>query len=635
MIRDIGHIRWKDPLQWMESMRGERWNTFMKRERRRFHTALNESSTKKSLEHSTNAFISAAKEEEEGCSFLCEEGGTKIILTWQANETYKWSWESHEMPLAGDIDISASGTVVYSTDLTSGSLQYKVVALQKHREIWYYEGIREHGLGGNIAIMGDRVYMIEASAPLSYRWLISVDLETGKSRKVHYEEKDPYSSIYLYRGENRCLFMIADNAGKQCLYHIGHGGKVQQLSKEKGVVFHPVGYAKQSEEPCYFVCESAVDMKWKACGEALEALKFPENLGEHGIDWMSISCGLLIHRAHGERIFDLCSHRRKPKRVYSIFGEILPHFNNGWLGHIGIEQGVEMILQTPGSSPIRAFFSVKGALSLAPSSVYGKNVLGWAKSSDGERVRWACTWDRDRGAPRGLIVTGYGAYGSPTSFFTSRWKPYIEKGFAIGIALIRGGGDHNQMWAYMGKKEGKIGGIEDFEACIRAIQGHIGLGADKTCIFGRSAGGYLVGSTLVRNTDGNLFKYLYTESPYVDVLQTSTNPDLPLTLGEYGEFGDPARSIADFETILRIGPVSGLGTNGVPGIFVLCRAGTKDRQVYAYESAKWITILRGKNTGDDTKLLFISEGEGHAVYGKKGAQERAEDYLILCKKMGL
>jgi oligopeptidase B len=183
--------------------------------------------------------------------------------------------------------------------------------------------------------------------------------------------------------------------------------------------------------------------------------------------------------------------------------------------------------------------------------------------------------------------------------------------------------------------DGKLLGVEDFEACIRGMQKVGGLGPKNTCIFGRSAGGYLVGTTIVRNPGGQLARFAYTEAPYVDVLQTASNVKLPLTVFEYLEFGDPAHKIYDFQTMVELSPVSALGPSGAPGVFVLCRVGLNDRQVYAYESVKWMDALRGNEGGGYKKLLYLTKGYGHNVHGADVFVERAEDLLLLVNGMCL
>jgi oligopeptidase B len=226
------------------------------------------------------------------------------------------------------------------------------------------------------------------------------------------------------------------------------------------------------------------------------------------------------------------------------------------------------------------------------------------------------------------MVCGYGSYGISYHLNTVRWKTYLEHGWAVALAFIRGGGDDTEAWADAGRREGKLGGIEDFEACIVAAQKMTGLTAKNTCIHGRSAGGYLVGACTSRHPDGNLFRAVYTEVPYVDVLRTASLPELPLTQVEYNEVGNPRSNIYDFEYLLGLSPIDTLGENGAPGVFVLSRAGTADRQVFAYEPVKWIQKLRGSTVGEK-KLLYIAGGEGHFSRGDAVSLERGEDFAIL------
>jgi oligopeptidase B len=167
------------------------------------------------------------------------------------------------------------------------------------------------------------------------------------------------------------------------------------------------------------------------------------------------------------------------------------------------------------------------------------------------------------------------------------------------------------------------------------MQKYLNIPGTHTAVFGRSAGGYIIGSTVARNPNGALFKVAYTEVPYVDVLRTASNPELPLTQYEYMEFGNPREVIADFEAILEIAPIESLGPHGAPGVFVLCRASENDTNVYAYESVKWIDALRGNGVvaTAENKILFVTSEQGHVVNGMEQHFERAEDFLVLCEKM--
>jgi protease II len=104
-----------------------------------------------------------------------------------------------------------------------------------------------------------------------------------------------------------------------------------------------------------------------------------------------------------------------------------------------------------------------------------------------------------------LMVVGYGAYGMDTSTSIWRWKPYLDDGWIISFVLVRGSGDHTVEWAEQGKTVNKIKSVEDFESAIRFLQKEYKIPPKQTCIYGRSAGGYLVGSVVSRNSSGKLF----------------------------------------------------------------------------------------------------------------------------------
>jgi oligopeptidase B len=140
---------------------------------------------------------------------------------------------------------------------------------------------------------------------------------------------------------------------------------------------------------------------------------------------------------------------------------------------------------------------------------------------------------------------------------------------------------------------------------------------------------------VAREPRGDLFGAAYCEVPYVDALATASEPALPLTEYEYLEFGNPRRNIADLETLLRNGPVTALGAEGAPGVFVVCRTGTADQHVYAYESGKWVLALRGERgpaPPAQAKLLAIDVKGGHFVKGSERLIQYTEDFLLLSKK---
>jgi len=154
------------------------------------------------------------------------------------------------------------------------------------------------------------------------------------------------------------------------------------------------------------------------------------------------------------------------------------------------------------------------------------------------------------------------------------------------------------------------------------------VGPDKTVIYGRSAGGLPVGAIVSRFPNGELVGAAFTEVPYVDVLRTSSNPDLPLTVGEFDEFGNPLENILNFKELLSISPVNTLSNDGAPGVFVLSHVGLLDKQVFAYESFKWIQRLRGTSNLKGKYITFETD-EAHQYRPQKMPRFRATDLAIL------
>jgi prolyl oligopeptidase PreP (S9A serine peptidase family) len=172
--------------------------------------------------------------------------------------------------------------------------------------------------------------------------------------------------------------------------------------------------------------------------------------------------------------------------------------------------------------------------------------------------------------------------------------------------------------------------VEDFEAVVQAARRATGVPAERTVISGRSAGGIIVGALVARHGDGDLFGAAFAEVPYVDLLRTTTNPDLALTTVEYNEFGDPARRIVDFVTALGVSPIDQVAGRGAPGVFVLARTGGNDTQVYPYEPLKWARRLReGPATDMAGKLLGYVPDEGHFYSPAADLAARSTDLALL------
>jgi oligopeptidase B len=135
---------------------------------------------------------------------------------------------------------------------------------------------------------------------------------------------------------------------------------------------------------------------------------------------------------------------------------------------------------------------------------------------------------------------------------------------------------------------------------------------------------------LGRNPEGGLFRGVYTEVPYVDVLETTTNPGLPLTAIEYGEFGNPAANLEDLIFVGLTSPAVSAAVMTTPSIFVVARTAVNDSQVYAYETVKWIRRLRENGgTHGAPKITLFENGQGHFTPPDGSAVQYATDAALI------
>ncbi len=612
-------IRWHDPSEWMEHMRGPRWKARLAAENAAFEAAVASAAGKENTEAILTSF-QAAKEAEEA-AFVWTVGNGSIRILPQAGNAIAWHWRDEpatavdQHSLVGAISPGPGPRgVIYSVEIGGGAERYEIVGERNGARAWTYRP--KHGTGSDLAVVGASLYFLEAESPLRFTRLVHLDATTGRGRKILYEESDRSVALSLVRGENGCLFLLRENAGRQALGWI-HDGKVHPLCPE-GVLFIPIGARRRGGPPVFLVRRGSIDAPWEGVG-----FEIPEPLKREGIVAVHLGSGLILTRVLG----GLTGFSIGERWLGTVLGEIRWNTSALWEGRF------EMAVSIPGQVE-REVTVYRGRVRIAPArTVYAAHrMTGQARSADGADVRWITVSGVQ--TPTKLLVVAYGAYGIPTHLSTTRWRPFLERGWAVGWALVRGGGDWTPGWTEAGRREGKLRGVEDLEACTAEMQRVLGLGPRSTCLFGRSAGGYLVGAAVVRNPDGKLFRTVYTEVPYVDVLKTASNPRLPLTEYEFLEFGNPMRSISDFETLLQLSPVQGLGPRGAPGVAVLCRTALNDRQVYAYESVKWMSALRGAGKqvhGGRPKLLAVRSGSGHFSQGDQLFQERTEDLLILEK----
>ncbi len=259
----------------------------------------------------------------------------------------------------------------------------------------------------------------------------------------------------------------------------------------------------------------------------------------------------------------------------------------------------------------------------------------YAPAPDGETVPVSILHRKDTpldgSAP--LFLYGYGAYGIsiPASFSTTRLS-LVDRGFIYAIAHVRGGKDKGYRWYTGGKLANKVHTFTDFIAAGEYLVAQGLTQRGRIVANGGSAGGMLMG--VIANMAPELFLGIIADVPFVDVLNTMLDKDLPLTPPEWPEWGNPITSRADFDTIRGYSPCENVEAKPYPHIFAY--GGLTDPRVTYWEPAKWIARLRQLNTSDNLILLKINMEAGHG--GASGRYEQlkeiAADYAFALKITG-
>lgn len=255
---------------------------------------------------------------------------------------------------------------------------------------------------------------------------------------------------------------------------------------------------------------------------------------------------------------------------------------------------------------------------------------------DGTEVPVSIVYPRGfpRDGSRPLFLYAYGAYGYaiPPGFSTGRLS-LLDRGFAYAIAHIRGGDDLGQQWYHDGKLAKRTNTFNDFVDVAKGLIAQGWTSKGRIATAGRSAGGELMGAIV--NSDPDLWGAVIADVPFVDVLNTMLDADLPLTPGEWPEWGNPITDKAAFELIRSYSPYDNVKPQAYPPLFI--SGGLNDPRVTYWEPAKWAAKLRATKTDDNLLLLKTNMGAGHG--GKSGRfeslREAAEEHAFVLWQLGI
>lgn len=258
-----------------------------------------------------------------------------------------------------------------------------------------------------------------------------------------------------------------------------------------------------------------------------------------------------------------------------------------------------------------------------------------APAPDGTAVPVSLVYRRstalDGSAP--LWLEGYGAYGYPNDvYFSSNRLSLLDRGVIFAVAHVRGGGDLGKAWHDAGRMANKMHTFTDFIAVAESLIRERFTTASRLAISGGSAGGLLIGAVL--NMRPDLCHVALLHVPFVDVLSTMLDASLPLTVGEYEEWGNPQQP-QDYRYIRQYSPYDNLAAQTYPAILV--KTSLHDSQVMYWEPAKYVAKLRATKTDRNPLLLVTNMGAGHG--GSSGRydhlHEIAYDFAFVLDQLGV
>ena len=464
-----------------------------------------------------------------------------------------------------------------------------------------------------------------------------------------YEEKDELYDIYAYRTRDRAyIFLVSESkttaetryipadkpqdAPRVFLpretdhkYFVDHRGDLFYIRTNKGaknyrLVTAPVG----DPDP----------KNWKEIVAGRKDVK---------LDGISLFADhmVLSERAKGLqtlRVFDLRANKAHeiefPEPVYSAGLNTNPEFNTSVL------RFSYQSLTTPSSvfdydmnTRKRTLLKQTPVLGGYDAANYTSERI-YATASDGTKIPISLVYRKGmkRDGRNPTLLYGYGSYGISTDpNFNSNRVSLLDRGVIYAIAHIRGGGELGEDWREAGRMMFKKNTFTDFIACAEHLIKEKYTASDRLAIQGGSAGGLLMGAVV--NMRPDLFKAVLAQVPFVDVINTMLDASLPLTTGEYLEWGNPNEKAA-YDYIKSYSPYDNIAAKAYPAMLV--KVSLNDSQVPYWEGTKFVAKLRSMKTDNNPLLLKVNMGAGHG--GSSGRYDAlhdiAFDYAFLLTQLG-
>ena len=258
----------------------------------------------------------------------------------------------------------------------------------------------------------------------------------------------------------------------------------------------------------------------------------------------------------------------------------------------------------------------------------------FAEALDGKKIPVSIAHKKGqaRSGKNPVLIYGYGAYGANSeAHFNSNIISILDRGFVFVIAHIRGGSEMGRAWYDEGRMFNKKNSFTDLIACAEYLIKEKFTSPEKIGIIGSSAGGLLVGASMVMRPD--LFKVVICKVPFLDVITSMSDPTIPLTTLEYDQWGNPEESKQAFDYMLSYSPYDNIQAVEYPNL--LLSTGFNDPRVAYWEPAKFLARIRDLKNGNNLSMLQTNFSAGHA--GASGRydflKETALDFAFLIDRL--
>lgn len=601
--RDIGHAQWLDPYAGLEDTQGSEFKEAVAEELARWSAAVAKTNAKDWYDEIKKLNADTNTPEDAHETLLWQEHIIRIqhaaghrLNVWFSNGGEE---VRNHMGLTDFGVDTESATYFTIEDVGKGAerLELTVRDISQAEPLWCKEPV-----GPNAGFREERIVFQDVENQLRYPSVLCADKRTGSHVDTIYHNKDLRFQVDLiYR---KGLFIRIHNALTQRIGRIVGCSGIEWVTPMMDSTLVPICHDTYGKD-------RAIVYKHRS-------YRLPH--GEHIVDAMRKGDSVLVTAVKG----GCTSLYEFNEGTYTRLFE--PKAPNEIMLH-GYSTHPTVSITSP-NAPTAVYEIIDHTLmkrhvdeAAVPIPYFS---YGTAKSKDGTAVPY--TYVSLSLRPKKLLVEGYGAYGiSSRRSYPKRWLAWLLRGYAYAVAMPRGGRENGDLWYDGGRTaQRKQNTFDDTSAVIKSVQRRFHILPKRTVFYGRSAGGLLAAN--IAQQFPHLVGAIYAEVPYLDVLRTTSNPNLPLTQLEYDEFGDPIRRPEDYEALQRISPVDTVLPATPQSPFVLVRTGVNDAQVLPYEALKWSKKMRSMGWN---VLVGIDTDGGHFAAESVIDRQHAEDAAIL------